>query len=376
VKKSNWVISKLGDVSKINYGYTEKASFKEVGPKFLRITDIQNNNVDWETVPFCKIEKSESPKYLLKDGDIVFARTGATTGKSFLIKNPPLAVFASYLIRLQILETKKLLPEYLILFFQTKTYWDNIAIGISGSAQGSFNASKLAELEIPIPPLPEQQRIVAILDETFAALATVKANAEKNLENARELFSSVQNEIFSLGGKDWEEKRIDEICENLDSQRIPVTKRDREEGKYPYYGASGIVDYVSEFIFNEDLLLVSEDGANLLARTYPIAFSISGKTWVNNHAHVLRFEKMTTQKFVEYYLNSIPLDDYVSGMAQPNGMCQPFETTRLGNYCRFAMSTAAFFTAFAEGSSFFGGLIHTAVGSCGGCGSPLTNRSG
>jgi type I restriction enzyme S subunit len=137
------------------------------------------------------------------------------------------------------------------------------------------------------------------------------------LVNARELFGSVQNEIFTLGGKDWEEKRIDEICENLDSQRIPVTKRDREEGKYPYYGASGIVDYVSEFIFDEDLLLVSEDGANLLARTYPIAFSISGKTWVNNHAHVLRFEKMTTQKFVEYYLNSIPLDDYVSGMAQP-----------------------------------------------------------
>jgi len=84
MKKGNWVISKLGDVSKINYGYTEKASFKEVGPKFLRITDIQDNNVEWETVPFCKIEKSELPKYILHDGDIVFARTGATTGKSFL----------------------------------------------------------------------------------------------------------------------------------------------------------------------------------------------------------------------------------------------------------------------------------------------------
>ena len=77
------------------------------------------------------------------------------------------------------------------------------------------------------------------------------------------------------------------------------------------------VDYVDDYIFDEDLLLVSEDGANLLARTYPIAFPISGKNWVNNHAHVLRFENMATQKFVEYYLNSIRLDDYVSGMAEP-----------------------------------------------------------
>jgi type I restriction enzyme S subunit len=96
-----------------------------------------------------------------------------------------------------------------------------------------------------------------------------------------------------------------------------VTKRDREAGEYPYYGASGIVDYVSDYLFDEDLLLVSEDGANLLARTYPIAFSITGKTWVNNHAHALRFDNPATQKFTEYYLNSIRLNDCVSGMAQP-----------------------------------------------------------
>lgn len=115
----------------------------------------------------------------------------------------------------------------------------------------------------------------------------------------------------------WQIKKLSDVCENLDSKRVPVTKRDRKEGKYPYYGASGIVDYTNEYIFDENLLLVSEDGANLLARTYPIAFSISGKTWVNNHAHVLRFENIASQRFVEYYLNSIKLDEYVSGMAQP-----------------------------------------------------------
>jgi type I restriction enzyme, S subunit len=103
----------------------------------------------------------------------------------------------------------------------------------------------------------------------------------------------------------------------LDSKRIPITKRDRKPGDIPYYGASGAVDCVDDFIFDEDLLLVSEDGANLVMRTYPIAFSIAGKSWVNNHAHVLRFPDLASQKFVEYYLNSISLMPYVNGMAQP-----------------------------------------------------------
>ena len=115
----------------------------------------------------------------------------------------------------------------------------------------------------------------------------------------------------------WEIKTLNQISVNLDSKRVPITKNIRSDGSIPYYGASGIVDYIEEFIFDEDLLLVSEDGANLLARTYPIAFSISGKTWVNNHAHVLKFKNSITQKLVELYLNSIKLDDYVSGMAQP-----------------------------------------------------------
>lgn len=115
----------------------------------------------------------------------------------------------------------------------------------------------------------------------------------------------------------WNIKYLDELCENLDSKRIPITKSSKKSGNIPYYGASGIVDYVADYIFDEDLLLVSEDGANLLARTYPIAFSITGKTWVNNHAHVLRFKEKITQSFIEYYLNSISLESYVSGMAQP-----------------------------------------------------------
>ena len=110
---------------------------------------------------------------------------------------------------------------------------------------------------------------------------------------------------------------VEDISENLDNRRKPVTSGNREKGNIPYYGASGIVDYVKEYIFDGDYLLVSEDGANLTARVTPIAFSITGKTWVNNHAHVLKFDEYATRRFVELYLNSIDLTLYITGAAQP-----------------------------------------------------------
>ena len=115
----------------------------------------------------------------------------------------------------------------------------------------------------------------------------------------------------------WPVKTLNQIATNLDSQRVPITKADRVGGEYPYYGASGIVDYVADYIFDGDTLLVSEDGANLLARSTPIAFPASGKYWVNNHAHILKFDDMVTQRFVEHFFESIPLDEYITGAAQP-----------------------------------------------------------
>ncbi len=177
--------------------------------------------------------------------------------------------------------------------------------------------NEVLDFTIPLPPLPEQQRIVALLDEAFAGIATARAHAEQNLRNARALFESQLQAVFSQRGEGREETTIDKISANLDNKRIPITKSDRKSGEYPYYGASGIVDYVADYIFDGDMLLVSEDGANLLARSTPIAFSVSGKYWVNNHAHILKFENMATQRFVEFYFASIRLDEYITGAAQP-----------------------------------------------------------
>lgn len=185
-----------------------------------------------------------------------------------------------------------------------------------GASYPAVTDRQVLQQTIPLPTLEEQQRIVAILDQAFAALDRAHVNAEANVDDAELLFGSTLRASLSMH-VDWPMKFLPEISENLDRQRIPITRKDREPGSVPYYGASGVVDYVADHIFDEDLLLVSEDGANLLARTYPIAFSISGKSWVNNHAHVLRFNDPTSQEYVRLYLNSISLEPYVSGMAQP-----------------------------------------------------------
>jgi len=187
----------------------------------------------------------------------------------------------------------------------------------TGATFKELPGGKLKEVVIPVPSLAEQQRIVGLLDEAFEGLAVAKANAEKNLQNARALFESHLQSVFTQGGPGWVETTLDKISTNLDSRRVPITKSVRSSGEYPYYGASGIVDYVADYIFEGDNLLVSEDGANLLARSTPIAFSVSGRYWINNHAHILHFENMATQRFAEFYLESIKLDDYITGAAQP-----------------------------------------------------------
>ena len=187
-----------------------------------------------------------------------------------------------------------------------------------GAKMPRGDKSAILKYQIPIPcpdnpakSLEIQSKIVRILD-TFTEL-TAELTAELSLRKKQ--YNHYRDQLLSFEEVEW--KKLGEVAENLDSRRRPITSGLRQRGSIPYYGASGIVDYVKDYIFDGDFLLVSEDGANLLARNTPIAFSISGKTWVNNHAHVLKFDTYAERKYVEYYLNSIDLIPYISGAAQP-----------------------------------------------------------
>ena len=128
-----------------------------------------------------------------------------------------------------------------------------------------------------------------------------------------------QDSPLGIIPKEWEVKRLGEVCSFLDSQRIPIKDADRGEmqGKYPYYGASGIIDYVNDYIFDDDLILLGEDGANILMRSTPLAFLVSGKIWVNNHAHVLKTKQGFNRYYVCNYLETLSYNKYNTGTAQP-----------------------------------------------------------
>lgn len=111
----------------------------------------------------------------------------------------------------------------------------------------------------------------------------------------------------------WEKVYLEHVCEILDSMRVPVTASDRKSGIYPYYGANGVQDYVSDYIFDDELVLLAEDGGNFGSKTRPIAYRVSGKCWVNNHAHVLKAKPMLNIDYLCYSLMFYDVSKIISG---------------------------------------------------------------
>ncbi|HQM85164.1 MAG TPA: restriction endonuclease subunit S [bacterium] len=213
-------------------------------------------------------------------------------------------------------------------YFKSVPFIRDLNRNLEGIRDGKMISYKqFSEILIPKPKLKEQQKIASCLlslDEVITAenqkLEVLKDHKKGLLQNLfpqeGETVPKKRFKEFVANGV-WEDKELGFLAENLDSKRVPITSNQREKGEIPYYGASGIIDYVKEHIYDENLLCISEDGANLIDRNYPIAFSISGKTWVNNHAHVLKFESIYTQLLVEKYINSIKIEGFLTGMAQP-----------------------------------------------------------
>jgi type I restriction enzyme S subunit len=202
-KRNGWRMVKLGELcERIDYGFTASADFSTQEPRFLRITDIQNGRVEWDSVPGCKISEVQTEHNRLCDGDIVFARTGATTGKSFLIKSPPKAVFASYLIRMRLKEECD--PEFFSLFLQGEEYWRQIRSQARGGAQPNFNASMLSALQVKLPNLPEQRRFALRLREQMGEVERARAAVQAQMDAAEILIRAVLREsLKNAGCKTW-----------------------------------------------------------------------------------------------------------------------------------------------------------------------------
>lgn len=186
-----WLLTKLDSLAvDISYGYTASSTSENVGPQMLRITDIQNNQVNWQDVPFCQINEDKKAKYKLEKGDLLFARTGATVGKSFLLKeDPPESVYASYLIRVRTAHSE--LTSNLSHFFNSAQYWQQITEFSSGIGQPNVNGTKLKGLDIPLPPLAEQKVIAEKLDKLLAKVDSIKARLDSVPDTLKRFRQSV-----------------------------------------------------------------------------------------------------------------------------------------------------------------------------------------
>lgn len=191
----SWEESNFGKFTVSQYGYTEKAHWEKIGPKFLRITDIQDNKVDWDEVPWCPIDEDGMKQYAVEIGDIMIARTGATTGKSYLICDDVEAVFASFLIRLKVVN-KNLDYNYLYGYMQSEDYWRQITDFSSGIAQPGVNASKLKQIKFKCPTLPEQHEIVRLIDDLLARERSAQQATEQALASIDLMKKSILARAF------------------------------------------------------------------------------------------------------------------------------------------------------------------------------------
>lgn len=216
-----WKWSKIGEVSdNIHYGYTASSKNKPIGPKLLRITDIQNNTVKWETVPYCRIDDKQKIRYLLKKGDLVFARTGATVGKSYLLSGKfPESVFASYLIR--IILNESISKKYIYNFFQSLSYWQQITSGQVGIGQPNVNAQILSGIILSLPPLAEQHEIVRRVEALFKIADQIEERYKKAKAYVDKLTQSILAKAFrgELVSQDPNDEPASELLKKIKNKR-------------------------------------------------------------------------------------------------------------------------------------------------------------
>ena len=228
----SWKWVRWGSLSEsIQYGYNAPA-LDSGRICMVRISDIQKNRVLWETVPHCSIQESEISSYLLRENDILFARTGGTVGKSFLVKDVPVeAIYAGYLIRTRY--SSMLCPEFMKFFMESKLYWDQLHEGTIATAQPNCNGKTLSKMILPLPPLAEQKRIVAKIEELLPLIDRYE-KAWNRLEEFNKRFpDDLQKALLQMAiqGKLVEQRPEEGTGEELYQQILKEKHKLIQEGK-------------------------------------------------------------------------------------------------------------------------------------------------
>ena len=202
---------------------------------------------------------------------------------------------------------------------------DQIKINSEGTGQHVLSLKKFKNMVGLFPSYEEQKKVGSY----FSKIDNLISRHQQEYDNMAALKKYMLQKMFPANGEKvpeirfegftdlWEQRKLGDIIEFLDTLRKPLKETDREPGPYPYYGASGIVDYVADYIFDEELILLSEDGANITDRNYPVCFLATGKYWVNNHVHVLKARNKMDNNFICMSMERKDYSNYNTGMAMP-----------------------------------------------------------
>lgn len=289
------------------------------GVPFLTVKDMSRSGLDFEgcsRISLEEFQKAKAQNSAPVHGDILFSKDG-TVGKVHVVtEESDFAVLSSIAILRPDPRTLDAgfaahylrSPEALAAASQRKT----------GSALTRIILKDLKQLSLPVLPLDEQKRIAAILDQADE----LRRKRQRAIDRLNQLGQAIFFEMFGdprTNPHGYPILPLGQLVENQDGKRVPVKLADREQmhGQYPYYGASGVIDFVDDYLFDGERLLIGEDGANLLARSSPLAYMARGKFWVNNHAHVLAFNGRANLRFLEFFIEATDVSNYVSGSAQP-----------------------------------------------------------
>jgi len=288
------------------------------GVPFLTVKDMTDRSLDFVGCSFIADKDFQAAKAgncAPVNGDVLFSKDG-TVGKVHVVStNEPFAVLSSIAI---LRPSRDVDAGYLAHALRSPSVLAEAVRRKTGSAIRRIVLADLKRLRIPLPPLAEQRRIANILDDADS----LRSKRRTALGGLHRLVKVAFLEMFgdpTSNPMRWPMAPFGETATNEDAQRIPVKAFDRSHMPkvYPYYGASGIIDYVDRFLYSGNRLLIGEDGANLIARSSPIAFIAHGQYWVNNHAHVLADNGKADLVYLENVLAHTDLKPYVTGSAQP-----------------------------------------------------------
>ena len=313
--KKGWEIKKLGEVCEFENGdrgvnYPSKAHRTETGLPFINAGHLTSDGLDLDSMDYISRERYNllgSGK--IKKGDILFCLRGSL-GKFAKIQEFSEGAIASSLV---IVRPKlKVTSDFVMHYFESKICSDMIADFGNGAAQPNLSAGSLKNFEIPLPSLPEQQRIVVILNEVFEAIAKAKANAEQNLRNSKELFESYLQNVFETKGEGWEEKNFED-CFKLKSGDGLTSKNMSENGEYPVFGGNGIAGLHNNFNLSGSNIIIGRVGA-LCGNVRHITENI----WLTDNAFkVVGLKFDYDHSFLTYLLNYKNLRSFARQAAQP-----------------------------------------------------------